>query len=89
MVLILLATISIASRSSSVPVITLNGVSKVYYALVGEWIYGFTRSTNCLVGVKDAIERLLRSRLCASIAQMGYLAGLNNDRGWMNEHGRM
>jgi alanine-synthesizing transaminase len=46
--------------------------------------------TNCLVDVKDAIERLLRSRLCASTpAQMGYLAGLNNDRGWMNEHRRI
>ena len=46
--------------------------------------------TNCLVDVKDAIERLLRSRLCASTpAQMGYLAGLNNDRGWMNEHRRV
>ena len=46
--------------------------------------------TKTLLDVKDAIERLLRSRLCASTpAQMGYLAGLNNDRGWMNEHRRI
>ena len=59
--------VSIASRSSSVPVITLNGVSKVYYA--PGWRFGYMAlhdPTNCLVDVKDAIERLLRSRLCAS-----------------------
>ena len=33
--------------------------------------------TNVLVDVRDGIERLLRSRLCASTpAQLGYLAGL-------------
>ena len=83
--------VSIASRSSSVPVTTLNGVSKVYYA--PGWRIGYMAihdPTNCLIDVKDAIERLLRSRLCASTpAQMGYLAGLNNDRGWMNEDRRI
>ena len=40
-----------------------------------------------LVEVRDAIERLLRSRLCASTpAQMGYLAGLTGDRTWMQGH---
>ena len=43
--------------------------------------------TNVLVDVRDGIERLLRSRLCASTpAQLGYLAGLEGDRGWMAEH---
>ena len=83
--------VSIASRSSSVPVITLNGVSKVYYA--PGWRIGYMAlhdPTKTLLDVKDAIERLLRSRLCASTpAQMGYLAGLNNDRGWMDEHRRI
>jgi len=83
--------VSIASRSSSVPVITLNGVSKVYYA--PGWRIGYMAlhdPTKTLLDVKDAIERLLRSRLCASTpAQMGYLAGLTNDRGWMDEHRRI
>ena len=40
-----------------------------------------------LVLVRDAIERLLRSRLCASTpAQMGYFAGLVGDRTWMEEY---
>jgi aspartate/methionine/tyrosine aminotransferase len=35
--------------------------------------------------VRDGVERLLRSRLCASTpAQMGYLAGLTSDRSWMD-----
>ena len=43
--------------------------------------------TNVMVDVRDGIERLLRSRLCASTpAQLGYLAGLEGDRGWMAEH---
>ena len=34
--------------------------------------------------VRDGIERMLRSRLCASTpAQLGYLAGLEGDRSWM------
>lgn len=37
--------------------------------------------------VRDGIERLLRSRLCASTpAQLGYIAGLEGDRTWMAEH---
>ena len=37
-----------------------------------------------LLDVRDGIERLLRSRLCASTpAQLGYLAGLEGDRTWM------
>ncbi len=82
--------ISVASRSNSVPVFTLNGVSKVYYA--PGWRIGYMAlhdPTNRLGLVKDGIERLLRSRLCASTpAQMGYLAGLEGPRDWMKEYTR-
>ena len=76
---------SVASRSATVPVFTLNGVSKVYYA--PGWRIGYMAvhdPTNRLDAVRDGIERLLRARLCASTpAQMGYLAGLNESRDWM------
>ena len=37
--------------------------------------------------VRDGIERLLRSRLCASTpAQMGYHSGLESSRDWMQEY---
>jgi aspartate/methionine/tyrosine aminotransferase len=37
--------------------------------------------------VRDGLERLLRSRLCASTpAQMGYLTGLVDDRSWMDAY---
>ena len=37
--------------------------------------------------VRDGIERILRSRLCASTpAQHGYLAGLEGDRTWMDTY---
>ena len=43
--------------------------------------------TNRLGAVRDGIERLLRSRLCASTpAQMGYLAGLTQSRDWMQHY---
>ena len=74
-----------ASLSQDVPVFALNGVSKVY-ARVGELVMAIHDPTNVLVDVRDGIERLLRSRLCASTpAQLGYLAD-EGDRGWMAEH---
>ncbi|MDP6869795.1 MAG: aminotransferase class I/II-fold pyridoxal phosphate-dependent enzyme [Candidatus Poseidoniaceae archaeon] len=80
--------VSVASRSNNVPVFTLNGVSKVYYA--PGWRIGYIAvhdPTGVLIDVRDGIERLLRSRLCASTpAQMGYLAGLNSSRKWMQDH---
>ena len=80
--------ISTASTSSNVPVITLNGVSKVYYA--PGWRIGYMAlhdPNNKLLNIKDGLERLLRSRLCASTpAQYGYLAGLNDDDTWMNDY---
>lgn len=80
--------ISAASRSNDVPVVALNGVSKVYYA--PGWRIGYMAlhdPTDCLRLVRDGIERLLRSRLCASTpAQLGYLAGLTGDRTWMQTY---
>jgi len=77
---------SVASRSNSVPIFTLNGVSKVYYA--PGWRIGYMAlhdPTNRLGLVRDGIERLLRARLCASTpAQMGYLAGLTQSKEWMH-----
>ena len=77
--------VSVASRSSETPVFSLNGVSKNYYA--PGWRIGYIAIHDPhkrLRLVRDGIERLLRSRLCASTpAQMGYLAGLQGDRGWM------
>lgn len=79
---------SVSSLSSSVPIISLNGVSKVYYA--PGWRIGYMAlhdPTNVMTDLRDGLERLLRSRLCASTpAQMGYLAGLESNRGWMISH---
>ena len=84
-----LSTPAIASNiESNVPVVSLNGVSKVYYA--PGWRIGymaFYDPLDRLNLVRDGIERLLRSRLCASTpAQKGYLSGLTSDRSWMDEY---
>ncbi len=80
--------VSVASLSSHVPVFTLNGVSKVYYA--PGWRIGYMAihdPQHRMSAIRDGIERLLRSRLCASTpAQMGYLAGLNESREWMDAY---
>ena len=79
---------SVASLSNDVPVVALNGVSKVYYA--PGWRIGYMAIHDPgkrLLDVRDGIERMHRSRLCASTpAQLGYLAGLESDRSWMNEY---
>ena len=83
--------ISTASLSSNTPVITLNGVSKVYYA--PGWRIGYMAihdPRNKLSAIRDGLERLLRSRLCASTpAQYGYLAGLKGDNKWMDKYLKM
>ena len=80
--------VSAASLSNTVPVLTMNGVSKVYYA--PGWRIGYMAihdPISSLVAVRDGIERILRSRLCASTpAQLGYLAGLEQDRSWMGQY---
>jgi aspartate/methionine/tyrosine aminotransferase len=82
--------VSVASRSQDVPVIALNGVSKVYYA--PGWRIGYMAlhdPAQRLEHVRDGLERLLRSRLCASTpAQLGYLAGLEQDRTWMEGYAK-
>ena len=79
---------SVASLSPDVPVFVLNGVSKVYYA--PGWRIGYLGvhdPRGRLQLIRDGIERLLRSRLCASTpAQLGYLAGLDSDRSWMKSY---
>ena len=79
---------SAASRAGTVPVITLNGVSKVYFA--PGWRIGYMAwhdPLGIMEKVRDGVERILRSRLCASTpAQYGYLAGLEDDSGWLDEH---
>ena len=79
---------SVASLSPDVPVFVLNGVSKVYYA--PGWRIGYLGihdPKGRLQLIRDGIERLLRSRLCASTpAQLGYLAGLDSDRSWMKSY---
>ncbi len=80
--------VSVASRSTEVPVITLNGVSKVYFA--PGWRIGYMAwhdPQGRLSEVRDGAERLLRSRLCASTpAQHGFLAGLTDEIGWIEGH---
>ena len=80
--------ISTASISTNTPVIALNGVSKVFYA--PGWRIGYMAihdPLSRLDNVRDGIERILRSRLCASTpAQYGYLAGLEGDRSWMDSY---
>ena len=80
--------VSTASMSDHCPVITLNGVSKVYFA--PGWRIGYMAwhdPSGVLEYVKDGVERILRSRLCASTpAQYGYLAGLSEDSNWMHQH---
>lgn len=79
---------SAAARSPDVPVMVLNGVSKVFYA--PGWRIGYVAlhdPKERLVDVRDGLERLLRSRLCASTpAQQGYLAGLTQSRDWQAGH---
>ena len=80
--------VSVASRSKDVPVIALNGVSKVYYA--PGWRIGYMAihdPVGLMALVRDGLERLLRSRLCASTpAQLGYLAGLTGEKSWMRAY---
>ena len=80
--------LSVASRSKEIPVITLNGVSKVYFA--PGWRVGYMAwhdPNGKLELVRDGVERILRSRLCASTpAQYGFLAGLTDDSGWLENY---
>ena len=83
--------VSVASLSKKVPVISLNGVSKVYFA--PGWRIGYMAwhdPENRLTLVRDGVERILRSRLCASTpAQYGYLEGLQNSHERLKSHRKL
>jgi len=76
--------ISIASLSKKTPVITLNGISKGYFA--PGWRIGYIAihdPKDRLEYVRDGIEKLLRGRLSAPTpAQHGFLAALNQKEDW-------
>ena len=80
--------VSIASRAKQVPVVTLNGVSKVYFA--PGWRLGYLAlhdPDGRLSAIRDGLERLLRARLCPPTpAQAGYLAALEGPKDWMEAH---
>jgi len=66
-----------ASLTKDVPIITLNGFSKVY--LVPGWRVGYTmfHHTGELNKIQDAFMRIARSRLCAnSVCQRACIAAL-------------
>ena len=73
--------VAIASLNRNVPVIALNGISKIY--LAPGWRLGymaFRDAGGLLSQLKTGIENLTRSRLCASsVAQYGYLEALRQE----------
>ena len=82
--------ISIASLSKKTPVITLNGISKGYFA--PGWRIGYIAihdPRGRLEYVRDGIEKLLRGRLSAPTpAQHGFLAALNENEEWREDYNR-
>lgn len=75
-------TPSTANICKDVPVITLNGISKIY--LAPGWRIGYLTIRDvdgALEEITDGIMRQSRARLCAnSICQVGYLKALEGDR---------
>ena len=82
--------ISVASLSKKTPVITLNGISKGYFA--PGWRIGYIAihdPKNKLEYVRDGIEKLLRGRLSAPTpAQHGFLAALTEGDEWRDEYNK-
>ena len=82
--------ISVASLSKKIPVITLNGISKGYFA--PGWRIGYIAihdPKNKLEYVRDGIEKLLRGRLSAPTpAQHGFLAALTEGDEWRDEYNK-
>ena len=72
---------STASLNPHVPVIILNGISKIY--LAPGWRLGylaFRDVDGILSQIREGVENIARSRLCASsIAQYGYLEALRGE----------
>ncbi|MCK5772723.1 MAG: aminotransferase class I/II-fold pyridoxal phosphate-dependent enzyme [Thermoplasmata archaeon] len=73
--------------SGEVPMIVLNGISKIY--LAPGWRIGYLAIRDPrgdLADIRDGIMRQCRSRLCAnSITEYGYLAALMGPRGHIRE----
>ncbi len=75
-------TPSTAKECPDVPVITMNGISKIY--LAPGWRIGYLAIRdvdNRLEDIRDGIMRQSRARLCAnSICEYGYFKALTGDR---------
>lgn len=76
-----------AKLMKDLPVITMNGVSKIY--LAPGWRVGYMTIRDPhgqLSYVREGIERQSRARLCAnSICQYAYMKGLQGDKGHIRE----
>ncbi|MFO8051527.1 MAG: aminotransferase class I/II-fold pyridoxal phosphate-dependent enzyme [Thermoplasmatota archaeon] len=76
-------TPSTADVNKDLPVITMNGISKIY--LAPGWRVGYLAIRDPhdqLIKVRDGIERQSRARLCAnSICQYGFYKALTGDKG--------
>ena len=73
---------AVASRSDGVPVFSLNGVSKVYYA--PGWRIGYMAIHDPIGSMPDVRDgKEIAGQDCASTPANGYIAGLEGDRtGW-------
>lgn len=80
-------TPSTAEVVKDVPVITMNGISKIY--LAPGWRVGYLSIRDVddsLKDIREGIERQSRARLCAnSICQYAYIKALEGDRGHIRE----
>lgn len=80
--------VSPASLTKDVPVIIMNGLSKVYFAT--GWRLGymcFVDSENKLAEVREAIGKLARIRLCPNTpAQKAAIAGLTGPMDYLEEY---
>ncbi|MGA1873631.1 MAG: aminotransferase class I/II-fold pyridoxal phosphate-dependent enzyme [Thermoplasmatota archaeon] len=80
-------TPSTAAVNPDLPVITMNGISKIY--LAPGWRVGYLAirdPENRLDHIRDGVERQSRARLCAnSICEYGYYKALTGDRNHIKE----
>ncbi|MGA1820394.1 MAG: aminotransferase class I/II-fold pyridoxal phosphate-dependent enzyme [Thermoplasmatota archaeon] len=80
-------TPSTAAVNPDLPVITMNGISKIY--LAPGWRVGYMTIRDPegkLDEIRDGVERQSRARLCAnSICEYGYYKALTGDKGHIRE----
>jgi aspartate/methionine/tyrosine aminotransferase len=80
-------TPSTANENKDLPVITMNGISKIY--LAPGWRIGYLSirdPDDKLAEIRDGVERQSRARLCAnSICEYGYYKALTGDKGHIND----